>query len=141
MAILVFTACCLNIASNTVREIWATRRLYVSLSVPTYRLGEYIIKTDDFTLWHYLADHKRAMGLTLLCTLFTVGINLYLPFIMRQAIDGLSTDTLTGKDLFSLLLSYLVIAAVSLIFSRYLRKIPLGLAIPMSLLEPYTKDQ
>ena len=68
------------------------------------------------------------MGLTLLCTLFTVSINLYLPFIMRQAIDGLIDETLTRRGLSHLLLLYAGISTVALFFSRYLRKIPLGLS-------------
>ncbi len=60
----------------------------------------------------------------MLCTLVTVGINLFLPFIMRWAIDGLTEGTLTRSDLAGQLLLYAGLSGVGLFFSRYLRKIP-----------------
>jgi len=63
-----------------------------------------------------------------LCTLVTVGINLFLPFIMRWAIDGLTDGTLTRSDLTGHLLLYAAMGGTGLFFSRYLRKIPLQLS-------------
>ena len=64
----------------------------------------------------------------MLCTIFTVGISLYLPFIIRQAIDGLTEGTITRSELANLLLLYAAISVVTLYFSRHLRKIPLKLS-------------
>ena len=60
--------------------------------------------------------------------LVAVGINLYLPFIMRQVIDGLSSKTLGQAELTQLLGIYLLLGLVSVVFSRLLRKIPLKLS-------------
>lgn len=64
----------------------------------------------------------------MLCALFTVGINLYLPFIIRQAIDGLTEETITHSELIFKLLLYAGLSVVTLYFSRHLRKIPLKLS-------------
>jgi len=63
-----------------------------------------------------------------LCTVSTVGISLYLPFIVRQVIDGLTDGTIARSDLFRQLLHYAGLSLVTLYFSRYLRKIPLKLS-------------
>jgi len=63
-----------------------------------------------------------------ICAVITVGINLCLPYIMRQAIDGLTAGTLTQRDLTIQLLGYAGLAAMGLCFSRYLRRIPLQLS-------------
>ncbi|MFC1766286.1 ABC transporter ATP-binding protein [Planctomycetota bacterium] len=63
-----------------------------------------------------------------MCTVVTVGISLYLPFIMRQAIDGFSEGSLAPGDLTRLLLQYAGLALVAVFFSRFLRKIPMTLS-------------
>jgi ATP-binding cassette subfamily B multidrug efflux pump len=63
-----------------------------------------------------------------LCTAFTVGISLYLPFIIRRLIDGFTDETISRADLFYQLLLYAGLSVVTLFFSRYLRKIPLKLS-------------
>lgn len=60
--------------------------------------------------------------------LIAVGINLYLPFIMRLVIDGLTETTLGKPELARLLGAYFLLGAVSVVFSRLLRKIPLKLS-------------
>lgn len=62
------------------------------------------------------------------CVLIAVGINLYLPFIMRLVIDGLTETTLGKPELARLLGAYFLLGAVSVVFSRLLRKIPLKLS-------------
>ena len=47
---------------------------------------------------------------------------------MRQVIDGLAEKTLDQADLTQLLATYLLLATVSVVFSRLLRKIPLKLS-------------
>ena len=64
----------------------------------------------------------------MLCTIFTVGISIYLPFIMRRAIDGLTDGTITASELTGQLLLYAGLSVVTLYFSRLLRRIPLKLS-------------
>jgi ATP-binding cassette subfamily B protein len=62
------------------------------------------------------------------CVLIAVGINLYLPFIMRQVIDGLTEKTIQATGILNLLGTYLLLGTVSVIVSRLLRRIPLKLS-------------
>ena len=87
--------------------------------------GVALIKQKDVNIISYIARYKGDIALTVLCTLVTVGINLFLPFIMCWAIDGLTEETLTGSNLVGYLLLYAVLAGVGVFFSRYLRKIPM----------------
>lgn len=79
-------------------------------------------------LTDYIARHKGEIGLTVLCTIVTVGLSLYLPFIIRRTIDGLSEGTLGRAGLAREIGLYAGLSAVTLVFSRYLRKIPLKLS-------------
>jgi ATP-binding cassette subfamily B protein len=62
------------------------------------------------------------------CVLVSVGINLYLPYLMRLVIDGLAGKTLDTPSLSRLIGTYLLLGAVAVVFSRFLRKIPLKLS-------------
>ena len=73
-------------------------------------------------------QYKADIAYTAVCTLITVGISLYLPFLMRQAIDGLTDSTLSRAGLRDLLLQYGGLSLVAIVFSRYLRRIPLKLS-------------
>ncbi|RKX44535.1 MAG: ABC transporter ATP-binding protein [Verrucomicrobia bacterium] len=64
----------------------------------------------------------------MLCVLVTVGVNLYLPYLMRLVIDGLAEQALGRMELVRLLAVYLAAGAFSVFFSRQLRKIPLKLS-------------
>lgn len=64
----------------------------------------------------------------MVCTVITVSISLYLPYIMRQAIDGLMDQTLTRAGLARWLLLYAGLALICVFFSRYLRKLPMRLS-------------
>lgn len=64
----------------------------------------------------------------MVCVLISVGINLYLPYTMRLIIDGLTAKSLDRAALIQLLGTYLVLGAVAVVFSRFLRKIPLKLS-------------
>ena len=66
--------------------------------------------------------------MTLLCVLMTVGINLTMPYILRLAIDGLTTGTLTHADLWHYVLLYIALAATAVWFARNLRRFPLKLS-------------
>jgi len=72
--------------------------------------------------------YKADIALTALCTLVTVGISLFLPFLMRQAIDGLTDETLSQTGLRDLLLWYGGLSLVAIFFSRFLRKIPMKMS-------------
>ena len=63
-----------------------------------------------------------------MCVLVTVGINLYLPYLMRLVIDGLTEKTLDTATLSKLLGVYLLLGAVAVVVSRFLRKLPLKLS-------------
>ncbi len=60
--------------------------------------------------------------------LVAVGINLYLPYLMRLIIDGLTQQDLEHAQLYQLLFQYLLFGITAVIFSRLLRKIPLKLS-------------
>lgn len=86
------------------------------------------MKQSSARLRHYVARQKLEIVLTLACAALTVGINLYLPFIVRRAIDGLTEGTITRSDLGNQLALYAGLSAITLYFSRHLRKIPLKLS-------------
>ncbi|UCF17819.1 MAG: ABC transporter ATP-binding protein [Phycisphaerales bacterium] len=86
------------------------------------------IKNNQIRLARYIARHKVEIELTLVCAVVTVGINLYLPFIVRGAIDGLTDGTITSTGLTKELALYAGLSAITLYFSRNLRKIPLKLS-------------
>ena len=60
--------------------------------------------------------------------MLSVGINLYLPYLMRLIIDGLETTRLSQEDLLALLGRFALLGALGIVFSRLLRKIPLKLS-------------
>ena len=64
----------------------------------------------------------------MLCVLVTVGVNLYLPYLMRLVIDGLAERTFERAELVRLLAIYLAAGVFTVFFSRQLRKIPLKLS-------------
>ena len=86
------------------------------------------VRKEQVRLGRYVARHKLEIALTLVCAILTVGINLYLPFIMRRAIDGLTDGTITRSGLSTQLALYAGLSAITLYFSRHLRKIPLKLS-------------
>ena len=82
----------------------------------------------EIKLSRYFVPHRKEILATVGCVLVAVGINLYLPFIMRQVIDGLSGKTLGQTELYELLGVYFVLGLISVVFSRLLRRIPLKLS-------------
>ncbi|NQV36358.1 MAG: ABC transporter ATP-binding protein [Phycisphaeraceae bacterium] len=86
------------------------------------------INKPRISLKRYIMQYKADIACTAVCTLITVGVSLYLPFLMRQAIDGLTESTLSRTGLRDLLLQYGGLSLVAIVFSRYLRKIPLKLS-------------
>jgi ATP-binding cassette subfamily B protein len=79
-------------------------------------------------LGRYFIPHRAEVAATVICVLIAVGINLYLPFIMRQVIDGLTERSLDRPVLLGLLGNYLLLGSVAVVFSRLLRRIPLKLS-------------
>ena len=86
------------------------------------------IQKKEIRLGRYLIPHRVEIAATVVCILIVVGINLYLPFTMRLVIDGLTEKTLRQSELIHLLTTYLLLASVSVLFSRLLRQIPLKLS-------------
>ncbi len=87
-----------------------------------------VIPTSDIKLNRYLIPHRKEIIGTVVCVLVTVGINLYLPYLMRLVIDGLTEKTLDSATLSKLLGIYLLLGAVAVVVSRFLRKLPLKLS-------------
>jgi len=87
-----------------------------------------IIEKSKTNLKNYFIPHRAEIVATVLCVLITVGINLYLPYLMRLVIDGLTEQTLDQAALVRLIVIYLAAGAFSIVFSRLLRKIPLKLS-------------
>jgi ATP-binding cassette subfamily B protein len=85
-------------------------------------------RKKQIRLVRYIARHKFEIVLTVVCALVTVGVNLYLPFLMGRAIDGLTNGTIDRSGLANLLALYGGLSAVTLYFSRNLRKTPLKLS-------------
>jgi ATP-binding cassette subfamily B protein len=88
----------------------------------------FVIQTEPIQLKNYIARHKPALAMTVLCVLVTVGINLTMPYILRLAIDGLSAGTLTRSSLLNYVLVFIALAAGSVWFARQLRRFPLKLS-------------
>ncbi len=65
---------------------------------------------------------------TLFCGFITVGSNLAMPVIIKWVIDGLQEGTLTTGLIQRYLIYFFLIGAVSVVFSRLLRKVPLKLS-------------
>ncbi|MEN7973162.1 MAG: ABC transporter ATP-binding protein [Verrucomicrobiota bacterium] len=86
------------------------------------------IEKQDASLKRYFIPHRAGIIATVLCVLVTVGVNLYLPYLMRLVIDGLTEQTLGKAELGRLLAIYLSAGVFSIYFSRQLRKIPLKLS-------------
>ncbi|MDF7800601.1 ABC transporter ATP-binding protein [Pontiellaceae bacterium B1224] len=76
------------------------------------------------SLKRYFIPHRKEIVATLFCGLLTVGCNLAMPVIVRWVIDGLKDGSLTSDLIIRYLIYFFVIGAVSLIFSRLLRRIP-----------------
>jgi ATP-binding cassette subfamily B multidrug efflux pump len=90
--------------------------------------GDLDIKKNEVKLGRYISRHKGEMVLTVLCTIVTVAISLYLPFIIRRVVDGLTNGTMSQTVLVHQLLWYAGLSGITLVFSRYLRRIPLKLS-------------
>jgi ATP-binding cassette subfamily B multidrug efflux pump len=86
------------------------------------------IKESESKLIDYLKPYRSEIVVTVVCVLIAVGINLYLPFIMKLVIDGLTEESLDRVALIRLLGLYLLLGSVSIIFSRLLRRVPLKLS-------------
>jgi len=86
------------------------------------------IGQQEHSLHRYFIPHRAAIAATVLCVLVTVGVNLYLPYLMRLVIDGLTEQTLAKAELVRLLAIYLAAGVFTVYFSRQLRKIPLKLS-------------
>jgi ATP-binding cassette subfamily B protein len=65
---------------------------------------------------------------TLLCGFITVGSNLAMPVVIKWVIDGLQEGSLTSELIQRYLIYFFLIGAVSVVFSRLLRKVPLKLS-------------
>ncbi len=87
-----------------------------------------IISKEEIRLGRYFMPHRAEIIATVVCVLISVCINLYLPFIMRQVIDGLTDNALDRSALIHHLGTYLLLVVISVLFSRLLRKIPLKLS-------------
>lgn len=76
----------------------------------------------------YVQPYRREIVYTTIAVLIAVGINLYLPYLMRLVIDGLTDQALNHAQLYTLLIRYFILGFTAVVFSRLLRKIPLQLS-------------
>ncbi len=73
---------------------------------------------------NYLNSHILEIAMTALCALVSIGINLYQPLLVREAVDGL-TDGSMGKQAFiNIVLLYGGLTVLVIWFSRELRRFP-----------------
>ncbi len=86
------------------------------------------IAQEPVSLKHYFTPHRRAIGATLLCAVVTVGCNLAMPLYIRWVIDGLTAGTLARPQLVHYAWQFALIALVSVLFSRFLRSVPLRIS-------------
>ena len=84
--------------------------------------------SSEIKLSEYIGRYKKDIVLTVLCVLITVGINLTLPYLIRLVIDGLTSGELALSRLFQLLGVYGGLAAITIYFSRHLRRLPLKMS-------------
>lgn len=75
-----------------------------------------------------MKPYKNEVILTTCCVLIFVSINLYLPYITKLIIDGLTENSLFKNDLYFYLSLYAILGTICVIFSRTLRRIPLKLS-------------
>ena len=75
-----------------------------------------------------MKPYKKEVILTTCCVLIFVSINLYLPYITKLIIDGLTENSLFKNDLYYYLSVYTILGTICVIFSRTLRRIPLKLS-------------
>ncbi|MDF7808955.1 ABC transporter ATP-binding protein [Pontiellaceae bacterium B12219] len=87
-----------------------------------------IINTTPVSFIRYFKPHRQEIAATILCGFITVGCNLAMPVIIRWIIDGLKDGTLTSTQLVHNLIYFLLLGAVSIVFSRLLRQIPMKLS-------------
>ena len=66
--------------------------------------------------------------MTMVCAIVTVGANLAMPYVIRLIIDGLEARTLSNAHLWNLLYVFMGIGAVSIVFSRMLRRVPMKMS-------------
>ncbi|MDF7824648.1 ABC transporter ATP-binding protein [Pontiellaceae bacterium B12227] len=87
-----------------------------------------LIEKQSARLSQYFRPYRKDLFGTILCGLITVGCNLTLPVFTRWMIDGLEAGTLTNQLLIRYLVYFVAVGAVSVFFSRYLRKLPMKLS-------------
>lgn len=76
----------------------------------------------------YIAPYKKEIAMATLCSVVTVGINLLAPYIVRLSIDGLTAQTLTGRELLSHIGLLMVLLLAAFWFSRQMRRLPQRMA-------------
>lgn len=72
-------------------------------------------------LWPYLRDHRRRIGLALLCLLLAKSAVLVIPFLMKRLVDGLDSnamDQLAGDLALGLVLAYGLARFSSVLFGE-----------------------
>ncbi|QBG47102.1 ABC transporter ATP-binding protein [Verrucomicrobia bacterium S94] len=88
----------------------------------------FIINRQPASLTAYFRPLRLDIAGTILFGLLTVGCSLSMPIIVRWIIDGLQEGTLTTPLLTRYFLYFFAIGSVSVVFSRYLRKIPMRMS-------------
>lgn len=79
------------------------------------------------TLRAYWLAHPRLILFTLACTILTVGLNLWTPFLVREAIDRMVDGSATPARIVQLSAIFLIASLVAAFGSRGMRGIPSAL--------------
>lgn len=79
-------------------------------------------------LKRYVLHYRRWAVLGFLSVAGSIALGLYIPFILREAIDGLERGTLQTNDLIRLSALFLFASLLATVFAIFMRRILLGLA-------------
>jgi len=79
-------------------------------------------------LKRYVLHYRRWAVLGFLSVAGSIVLGLYIPFILRETIDGLSSGSLRTTDLVRLSVVFLIASLLATVFSIFMRRILLGLA-------------
>lgn len=74
-----------------------------------------------------MGEHRRLLGVALLFSLFSIGLGLYQPFILRYAVDALEGGDSDARQLTGYALAFLGIGLLSAMTSRWMRLLPMRL--------------
>lgn len=85
------------------------------------------MQPTSYRLKDYIVRHRAEAAYGFLSVLGSISLGLYSPFILRRAIDGLESGSLSVHDLVRLTSLFLGLSLLASVFSVFMRRILLGL--------------